>query len=195
MKKEEREQKRAEFETTLTELTDEEKAAKLSEWDAQNPAQQEDDYRGKLNATNRFLEKEGYEFKDGNWVKKAAPAVPPVQKPEAASTLSVTDVLALRDVHEEDIETIQKFASFRQLSIAEARKDPMLASMLSVRGEERRTAEAAVTGAGGGRGATAPTGADLLAKAERTGELPETPEGMDALAAERFTRQFKKKKR
>jgi hypothetical protein len=33
-----------------------------------------EDYQGKLNATNRFLKKEGYEWKDGKW-----------QRPEASS--------------------------------------------------------------------------------------------------------------
>lgn len=40
-----------------------------SQSDQQQEGSQED-YRGKLNATNRFLEKEGYEFKDGRWQKE-----------------------------------------------------------------------------------------------------------------------------
>lgn len=145
-----------------------------------------DDYRGKLNAQNRFLEGEGYKFEGGKWVKPVAAAAA-----TTAPSLSAQDIIALRDVHEEDIGSIQDWAKFKGVSLAEARKDRDLNIILGARAEERRTAAATQT-SGGSRGATKPSGADLLAKAIRTNEVPEDDEGMEAIAAARTERSKKK---
>ena|ERR1700712_1946952 len=195
MQKEEHQQQRTDFEATLTELPDDEKTTKLTEWDQQNPAPTEaaegEDYRGKLNIQNRFLEKEGYEFKDGKWTKK--PVVAPVQAAAPSQTgLTAEDALALAkaDVEEEDLETVTKWAKSNTMTVKEALKDKDLRLILDGHAEERRTADA--TNTGGARGAKKASGDDLLRKAETTNELPDTDEGMDALASARHGR-FKTK--
>lgn len=108
---------------------------------------------------------------------------------EAQGSLSAEDIVALRDVHEDDIPTLQKWAKNEGISLAEARKDKDLQIILNARAEERRTAAATQT-TGGSRGAKKPSGEDLLDKAIRTNELPDDDEGMAAIAA---ARQHKKK--
>lgn len=185
MENEEHQQKRTEFEATLTELPDADKTTKLAEWDQQNPLppkpDDNEDYRSKLNIQNRFLEKEGYEFKDGKWTK---PAVAPTEDKPApsASTLTPEDalVLAKADVHEDDLQSVLKWAKDNETTVAKALKDKDLGIILAAHAEERRTAAATQTG-GGARGASQASGTVLLAKARQTGEVPETTEGMNAI--------------
>lgn len=170
--------------TTTEETTEETNTADTTETQAtengRKDGESQEDYRARLNAQNRFLEKEGYEFKDGKWHKA-------VTTTAQAPSLSAQDIIALRDVHEDDIGSIQEWAKFKGVSLAEARKDKDLNTILSARAEERRT-EAATQTRGGSRGATKPSGTDLLAKAIRTNELPEDDEGMLAIAEARQPR-------
>src|SRR3990167_7024303 len=66
------------------------------------------DYRGKLNANNRFLEKEGYKFKEGRWVKPEVKT----EKKESSDALSTKDLFALTksNTHEDDVDWIVKQA-------------------------------------------------------------------------------------
>lgn len=143
----------------------------------------QEDYRARLNAQNRFLEKEGYEFKDGKWHKA-------VETTTQAPSLTAQDIIAIRDVHEEDLPTLQKWAKNEGISLAEARKDKDLGIILAARSEERRTADATQTK--GARGATKASGQDLLDKALRTNVLPEDDDGYAAIAAARMERHKKK---
>lgn len=113
------------------------------------------------------------------------------KKAETKDFLSPADIIALRDVHEEDIETIQEWAKFKNMSLAEARKDATLATILATKAEERRTAQAAHV-AGGARAATTPSASDILAKAER-GDLPDSDEEVALLAQAREDRLRKKR--
>lgn len=106
------------------------------------------------------------------------------QKDEVS--LSPADIIALRDVHEEDIESIQEWARFKGVSLADARKDKDLNIILTARAEERRTAAATQTS--GARGAQKPSGADLLEKALRTNEVPEDEDALNAIALARMER-------
>ena len=140
------------------------------------PADPEDDsYRGKLNAQNRFLEKEGYEFKDGKWVKAQAPSAP------ATVPLDPKDLLALAkaDLHPDDLEQVQEFASFKKISLADALNDPMMKSMIADAAAVRKTAEA--TNTKGARGTNTPSDADIAKRASDTGEVPTDTEGMQSL--------------
>lgn len=113
-------------------------------------AEEKEDYRGKLNATNRFLEKEGYKFQDGRWVKPQAPVV---QRKEVAQThqsgdgLSPKDLYALTaaQVHIDDFDEVVKAAKLLGKPIADAVKDPVVKGILAGRAEERKTAEATST--------------------------------------------------
>lgn len=124
------------------------------------------------------------------------------KKPEEAAPAS-TDTLTPRDAltltnagikDEEDIDEVIAFAAYRKLPISKALEDSTLKGILAAKAEERRTAEAAASGKNG-RGAARPTGADILAKAEQTGEVPEDTEGMQDLFNARVDRRVNRNKR
>ena len=105
-------------------------------------------------------------------------------KPNGES-LTAKDAIALRDIHEEDLDYLLGEAKLRGKSISELKKDPYMKIILQTRAEERKTAEAT---------ATVPThksksnGEDLLKKAD---EYKLTPEEMKEAAKEAITSAFK----
>lgn len=150
----------------------------------------QEDYRAKLNIQNRFLEKEGYEFKDGLWVKK-----PQAEKPkpdEKRDELSAKDALLLAkaEVDMEDVDEVVEYARFRKVSIADALKNPMLTGLLKERKEERATAAAASTG----KQRTAPTQVsdDVILAQARGGNLPESADEIQKLVDADLGRKLKK---
>lgn len=115
----------------------------------------------------------------------------PALKQEVSNDgLSNKDVLFLAkaDVHEDDIDELLEWAKFKKVPVQEAFK--LLKSTLDVRNEERRTAQATQI-RGGARGSAKVNGEELLAKAQRTGEVPDTTEGMQALFQARLKRMIK----
>lgn len=104
------------------------------------------DYRSKLNAQNRFLEKEGYEFKDGKWVKKETPSTPKVERKEESTddNLSWKDQQALlkADVHEDDLDEVVEFARFKKIPVADVLKTSAIKTILAEKAEFRKTADA-----------------------------------------------------
>ena len=150
----------------------------------------QEDYRGKLNATNSFLKKEGYTFNEESkrWEKPATPATPtePSKEEKGLSALDAV-LIAKADVAAEDIDEVIEFANYRKLTIADALKNKTLKTILDERTEERRTAQATQI-KGSPRGTTKVTGEDLLKKAEETGEVPETEEGMAMLHEARMAK-------
>ena len=90
-------------------------------------------------------------------------------------------VRALKDVHDEDVERVEKFAASEGLSITEALKNDDLKAILRNREEQRRTAEATNTG-GGKRGTSKTTGKELFKHFKSTGELPDSDEEIQKLA-------------
>lgn len=147
-----------------------------------------EDYRAKLNIQNRLLEKEGYTFENGKWVKhEKAP-----QAPSQDSGFSPKDYLALNEskVSTEDFDEVVRIAKILNKPISDALKDPTMKVILDTRAEERRTAQATAI-KGGARGSTRNTGEDLLREAEELGKFPETAEGMRALAQARLDKKRK----
>ena len=151
---------------------------------------EKEDYQGKLNATNRFLKKEGYEFKGGKWVKNKSNDKP-IEKPEVVNTdgLSTKDIIALSKVDEEDIDEVSRVAKILGKTVSEALKDSTLNTILNVRKEERKTAKATQTK--GGAPASKVSGESLLKKAQQ-GELPETDEGIEKLVEHEMALKTKK---
>lgn len=132
----------------------------------------------------RAKKAEGFEQVDGKWVKKAqAPATEPSQD----VTLSPKDVIALSKVHDDDIDQVMEWAKFKGVSIAEALKDQTLSQILNVNEETRKTALATQTGRSG-RASSKVSGEDLLRKAEQTGEIPTTEEGMAEIIRAKMAR-------
>ena len=109
-----------------------------------------------------------------------------------SSELTPKDVYALMNakVAEEDIEQVAEYAKFKKISVAEALKSTVVKSMLEESVEQRTTANATQT-RGGARGTSKVSGEDLLSRAERTGEVPNTDEGMQALFKANLARKLK----
>lgn len=139
------------------------------------------DYRGKLNAQNRFLESEGYEFKDGKWTKPPANTQQSADAPsnEQKSELSQKDILYLAkaDIHEADVDEVIKYAKDNNVSMQKAHE--YLKPVLAVKAEQRKSADVSNTGPAR-RSPTAPTGTQLLDRAAK-GDLPENDADIDKL--------------
>lgn len=113
-------------------------------------------------------------------------------KTEASQdALSNKDViyLAKADIHPDDIDDVLKQARVQGIPVQAAHKFMM--PILNERTEERKTAT--VTTIRSARGATKASGEDLLAKAEKTGEVPEDEAGMQELFRARLARKFPKR--
>lgn len=140
----------------------------------------------------RAKKAEGFELVEEKWVKK--PKIEPKpEKPEPKAveqSLSTKDVLFLAkaDIHEDDLGEVLDWAKFKNISVNEAHKQ--LKGTLSVRAEERRTAEVTQTGKTQ-RGTSKVTGESLLERAESTGEVPEDEEGLKKLFQARQARKIK----
>jgi len=108
-------------------------------------------------------------------------------------SLTTKDALALVNakVSDEDYDEVIRVSKILGKTISETLKDKTMNTILAERVEERQSAELAQTGKQN-RGTNKNTGEDLLAKAEKTGEVPEDEEGMQKLFQARMARKFKK---
>lgn len=117
--------------------------------------------------------------------EKAEKAAKQAKSSTQTEGISSTDLLFLAksDIHDDDIDELQKLAKSSGVSLKEAygKYKPYFDTM----NEQRKSAEATHT-QGGARGSKKVSGEDLLRKAEKTGEVPETDDGMRALAEARF---------
>jgi hypothetical protein len=111
--------------------------------------------------------------------------------PKPEISLSNMDVLALAkaSVDAEDMDEVIEFAKFKKISVSEALKNPTLKTILNDKAEERKTAQATQTRSP--RGTTKTSGEDLLRKAELSGEVPTTDEGIQAIIKARMDRRRK----
>ncbi len=116
---------------------------------------------------------------------KKLKVVQPQEKETPKNDLSLKDIRALQDVHDDDVDEVIEFAKFKGISIAEAKKLPAIQSLLSTKEEFRKTAQAANTG-GGRKGTSKVTGEDLLEKFNQ-GQVPEKDEDIEKLIEARFT--------
>lgn len=116
-------------------------------------------------------------------VKKAEARVPSKE----LGDLTNKDVLFLSkvDVHEEDLDTVLDWAKFKKISVADAHKE--MKTVLDVRAEQRRTAEATNT-KGSPRGTSKVSGIDLLAQAQRGEAVEPTDENFEAIQQARLAR-------
>lgn len=145
------------------------------------------DYRGKLNATNSFLKKEGYTFNEqtNKWVPPVRSVTPEVPTDSKMSIADATAILKA-DVHEDDIERVEKFAADEKISIKDALKNDEMKAILAIRAEKRSTANAANI-SNVRRGPTKVTDDVLLANAD-AGKLPDDDEGIERLVAAKAKR-------
>lgn len=120
----------------------------------------------------RAKKAEGFEFKDGKWVKPVVDKKPET-KVEPSQELSAKDALLLAkaNVDLEDVDEVIDFAKYRKITIAEALQNNTLKAILTDSQEKRKTALATQTS--GTRKTTAPTIEALTEKAQK-GELSES---------------------
>lgn len=107
-----------------------------------------EDYRAKLNAQNRFLEKEGYKFENGKWIKPQTETKgakqDTVREVEGLSTKDLYH-LVKANVPEEDLGEVTEYAKLKNISIPEALNSNIVKAILKDKSETRKTAEATQT--------------------------------------------------
>lgn len=102
--------------------------------------------------------------------------------------MDLKDIRALQDVHDDDVDEVTDFAKFKGISVAEAKKHPVMQSLLKTRAEERASAAAANTGSS--KRVSKESGEALLTKVNRGEEMNES----EMQEAARLRLQQKKKK-
>lgn len=154
--------------------------------DGATPEEKEAHY-AKIESRNKQLyarikKAEGFENKDGKWVKK--PVEQPVEDNKTVDTskLSQSDIITLAraDLDDNDMSEVVEYATFKKISISEALKAPVIKNMIAESAEKRKVAEGTNTG-GGRRGNGKLTDEALLSNSKK-GELPESEEDMKRLA-------------
>lgn len=105
------------------------------------------------------------------------------------TSLSSKDTIALINakVHEDDVEDVIDYAKYKKISVAEALKSSVIKASLAEKSEFRATANATNTAKARSGGSKA-SGDTLLDKAKRTGEVPDSDEGLNALVAARYSK-------
>jgi len=98
---------------------------------------------------------------------------------------SLQDIRALNDVHDEDVETVEKFAKLYEISIPEAKKHADVQAVIKNREELRATAKATTT-KGGRHGVNKATGKELLRKFNKSGNVPDSDADLDAMLEAEF---------
>lgn len=114
--------------------------------------------------------------------EKAEKLVKSTQRVETPN-LSTKDAIALMEhkiKEEEDIEEVENWAKFKGISIAQALKSDELKAVLNIKAEKRGSARATNTGSARHSPSNL-TEAQLMQKAIRTREIPESSEDMDKL--------------
>jgi len=136
------------------------------------------------NRDSEHIKAEGFEFKDGKWVKPNKSSEETEQKPNNSETqISQTDFYALikADVPEEDFSDVVDYAKLKNISIAEALKSTIVKSVLAEKKEVRNVAEGTHTG-GGTRGSGKMFDEKLMENASK-GIMPESDEDMSRLVS------------
>lgn len=149
------------------------------------------DYKEKVDSANKELyvrtkKAEGFEFKDGKWVKPEANGE---QKPTVDTSknsdkdgLTQADLITVikNDIPEEDLPEVLGFAKYKGITVAEALKSPIIKAMLAENSEARNVAEGSNTQ--GGRRGSGQLSDKALLDAAAKGSLPESAEDMARLS-------------
>lgn len=98
-----------------------------------------------------------------------------VVDPKKADGLTAKDVVALRDVHEEDVDYLLEEAKLRGKSVSELKADPYMKIILKTKAEERKTAEATQTKQTG-RTSTNKNNVEKIMENFEQGIVPDDPE-------------------
>lgn len=147
------------------------------------------DLRKKADASSKNFERAKKAEEELKALKEAAKEGVAKEGQEDVGQLTPKDYLSLTEnkVSSEDFDEVVRISKILNKPISEALKDKTLKSILQERQEERVTAQATQVKTGA-RGAKKTSGEALLEKAENTGEIPDTPEGIKAMAQARIDR-------
>lgn len=179
------------FQTSLEELSDDEKTEKLSERKTNDLNEALADIKGKTTKAEDIAKNQKIRAEKAENLLKGSKKEGEIKI--EGDNLSTKDILALTKVDSEDYDEVIKVAKILDKPVSEALQDSTLKSILDTRVEERTTANATNT-IGGARGGSKVDGESLLQKAEETGEVPDTEAGMKLLAEARIARAKAKSK-
>ena len=93
------------------------------------------------------------------------------EKEDGGPKLSIKDMHALKDVHEDDIDDVIEYANFKKIPISEAKKSGAVQAILANKAETRKTA--AATNTGGGKPPIKKLTDDALIGEVEKGNIPE----------------------
>ena len=115
--------------------------------------------------------------------EKAEKSAKEKKESKSDSTLSTSDLLAVMkaNVHDDDMERVERFAKSEGVSVRDALKNPELKAILDLREEQRSTAAAANV-SNVRRGSTKVSDEVLIQNASN-GKLPEDEDGIARLVA------------
>ena len=153
----------------------------------------------KLKKTNQGLYEESQKAKgyvrgsDGKWIKPAPKETQEKSTETKSESLSLKDIRALQDVHDDDVDEVVEYAKFKGVSVAEAKKLSVIQAHLKVKAEERTTAAATIISKGGGRTSKI-TGQTLLEHAYETGETPTDEASIKALVQARIAEKLERRR-
>lgn len=122
--------------------------------------------------------------KTGQWIKPEQKPTPVEKDGMAGITTEELYSLVRAGVPDEDTKEVKLYARSHGIDITTALKMEEVKSLLRVREEIRKSAEAAAI-SGSRRGSLKPTGDELIEKA-RSGQLPNTSKGMAEIARARI---------
>lgn len=161
-----------EEETTVA-PTSEEQEGTQEETEETETEEEEVDWKSEAQKAKELADNYKRRAEKAEQKAKSAPKV------EVTGELSHADIifLAKTDIADEDINEVTDFAKLKGIPVKDAYN--YLKPVLSVRAEERQTAQ--VTATKGARGKKPTSGEDLLRKAKETGEIPTSDAAMQEL--------------
>ena len=172
----------ADFQASLEEMSDEDKETAISEKrseliKAEADALEQAKIKAEEIAKNQKIRAEKAEQE----AKKNKPVEGEEPPKKDESGVSLKDVRALQNVHDDDVDFVVNWAKANNMEIAEAIKSKDVQYVLEGHKEERKTADTTSVESGGKRPSKA-SAEDLLSKAQQ-GDLPDDDEGINAVIA------------
>jgi len=95
-----------------------------------------------------------------------------IKKEQLDLQTNLQNIRALQDVHDDDVQEVIDYAKFKGISIAEAKKNPVIKETLRIRDEERRSAEASNMESSRRKSTSQASDSRLLEQLQK-GDLPE----------------------
>lgn len=106
----------------------------------------DDEVSMKLKKAEEIAENQRIRAEKAEQQLKALKNKPAEKENSKKQGFDLKDIRALQDVPDEDVDDVTEYAKFKGISIAEAKKSPVVQTLLKTRAEERATAQAANTG-------------------------------------------------